>query len=668
MPPNTSDEELLADFLLKWEESDRHEPMGEAAERLASRYPHLIDELKRRMVYLNQMSWLDDPTSNSIQHGDEDKTPQKLTGGRYRLLKMLSSSWGRYLYHARDEELGRDVAIKVPRTTDRLAADGLLQEGRCVSRLRHPGIVPVYDVGRDEERVFVVYGFIKGINLSQRIAQGPIYWREALEITRQLTLAVSHAHENGVLHRDIKPSNILVDHAGVVLLADFGSASPMTQLPQHDSLGSGAVAYTAPEVLLGQESSPATDYYSIGMVLYALLQGRPLGAGVTVSELSDLILSPREWDSGLFKEVPRQVVSLCRAMIAKDPNGRLTDPGIILKLIDNAAKPRRFSTQIWIWALGTMVPIMLAGWWLIKKNHKPVITEAFPGFQHEPSPDGTIGLGSLKLPVGLAFAPDGTMLVANTAKGNICRFRRDGGLVQVFGKRGSGNQFLFYPHGVACGADGKVYVSDHGNHVVHCYSPDGELLRSVGGYGTAPSRFMEPHGLAFDSEGLLYVGDHGNKRVQVFDQQLQLKSVIHLADKGVLKIVGVLVDGSGRLLVSDTKDGCVRVFSKQGDDLGKMSAGPEFKPLWLALDPRGQVWVGDADKHVVVFDSHLKQVRLKGLDKRLSFYPQGIAFGPKGELAVVNYSEGRVVFIRDIPEAEPESGAGEKSSPAEKGR
>ena len=274
----------------------------------------------------------------------------------------------------------------------------------------------------------------------------------------------------------------------------------------------------------------------------------------------------------------------------------------------------------------------------------------------------------LKLPVGLAFAPDGTMLVANAAKGNICRFRRDGGLIQVFGKRGSGNEYLFYPHGLACGADGKVYVSDHCNHVVHCYNPDGELLRSVGGYGNAPSRFVEPHGLAFDSEGLLYVGDHGNKRVQVFDQQLRLQSVIDLTDKGVLGIVGILVDRMGRIFVSDKAGGCVRVFSKQGDDLGRLSTGPEFKPLWLALDPRGHVWVGDADKHVVAFDSHFQQVRFKGLDKRLSFYPQGIAFGPKGELAVVNYSEGRVVIIRDIPAAEAVPGAGEKSPPPEKGR
>ena len=78
MPPSAPDEDLLADFLLQWEESDRRMPVGEAAERLASMHPHLIDELKRRMVYLNQMSWLDDPASNSMQHGDALQRTQRL--------------------------------------------------------------------------------------------------------------------------------------------------------------------------------------------------------------------------------------------------------------------------------------------------------------------------------------------------------------------------------------------------------------------------------------------------------------------------------------------------------------------------------------------------------------------------------------------------------------
>lgn len=668
MQPSTTDEELLADFLLEWEESGRLDSVNQEAERIAAGHPHLIGELKFRMGQLSQMAWLDEPVLDHSLTGKEEAYPHELVAGRYILLKMLATGLGGSVYHARDSELGREVAIKVSRTTDRLAAAHLLHEGKCASRLKHPSIVPVFDVGRDKNLVFLVYEFVAGINLSRKIARGAVAWREALEITRQVVMAVSHAHESGLVHRDIKPANILVDQAGRVRLADFGSAAPIGHLAVFDSLGAGSVAYTPPEVLRGQEASPATDMYAIGMVLYSMLNGRLVGNNLALPMLRNSILSCEEWDLQLSDALPKSVISLCRGMIIKDPLRRMTDHAVILKLIGKALEPVRYRVPATFIPLGLLISAVAAGWWNFGNLTKQKSPDVPFGFQHEPSVDGTIGGGVLKLPVGLAFAPDGTMVVANAAKGNICRFRRDGGLVQVFGKRGSGNQFLFYPHGVACGADGKVYVSDHGNHVVHCYSPDGELLRSVGGYGTAPGRFMEPHGLAFDEKGFFYVGDHGNKRIQVFDQSLNLKSILNLAERAILEIVGVLVDKSGRLLVSDTAGGCVRVFSKQGDDLGKMSTGPDFKPLWLAQDPLGQVWVGDAQKHVVVFDSHLKQVRLKGLDKRLSFYPQGIAFGPKGELAVVNYSEGRVVFIRDIPEAEPESGAGEKSSPAEKGR
>jgi DNA-binding beta-propeller fold protein YncE len=253
--------------------------------------------------------------------------------------------------------------------------------------------------------------------------------------------------------------------------------------------------------------------------------------------------------------------------------------------------------------------------------------------------------------VGLAFAPDGTILAANTARGQVCRFRWDGGLVQVLGRQGSGVRFLFYPHGVAVAPDGTVLVTDHGNHVVHAYAPDGNLVAFAGGYGNSDGRFIEPHGIAVGKNGKVYVGDNGNKRIQVLDQGLKWLETIDLAEIGVRSIVGVLVLTGGRLAVSDRDAGKVWVVNDRGRLEGVLVAGPSFQPLWIAADSDENIWVGDAAKRVAVFGRDKLEKTIGDLGERLSFYPQGMAFGPKGELGVVNYPAGKIVIVKKAMES-----------------
>lgn len=646
MNPSSTDEDLLADLLLAWEESGRQEPVHEAAQRLTQHCPHLIEELERRIDLLSEMAWLDDPVLYAPPESDDQAVHQEMMAGRYRLLKRLSSGWCGSLYHAMDLELGRNVAIKAPRTKDAVTAENLLHEGRCASQLRHPGIVPVFDAGRDGGVIFLVYEYITGMNLSQRIAQGPIPWREALEITRQIIEATAHAHAAGVLHRDIKPANILLENTGKALLADFGSAVSISQLPFSDSLGTGSLAFTAPEVLRGQEASPGSDLYSIGMVLHSMLHGTLPSANLAGSALRQVVLSHSAWEFRSSLGVPRAAVYLCQGMIAKDPDRRLTDANAILNLIRKAKTPNRHP-MTYVTA-GLLIPALVGGWWCYSPQISKVSTETSFEFEHEPSADGTIGGSVLKLPVGLAFAPDGTLVVANAARGQMCRFRRDGGLLQIFGKRGSGPRFLFYPHGVAISANGTVLVTDHGNHVVHAYNQNGDLVSSAGGYGSAPGRFIQPHGIAISKDGRIYVGDSGNRRVQVLDANLQWLMSVDLAQFGVKSIVGLLVQPDGHLLVSDYDSGKVWIISSEGTLMGTLSVDPSFRPLWLAMDPAGNTWVGDASKRVIVFGGDLKQKTIPSLDTKLTFYPQGFDFGPKGELAIVNYNTHRVVMLNEI--------------------
>lgn len=647
MLPSAKDEELLAEFLLQWEELGNREPAKTAASRLAAAYPHLIPELEKRIQLLVQMAWLDHPVlPSAVEEPDDGGTNDELLAGRYRLIRRVSNGWGGILFHALDLELQREVAIKSPRTWDESAASLLLHEARCASQLRHPGIVPVYDVVRDGDRIFVVYEYVKGQTLSQMIASGPVPWREALEITRQIVEAICRAHAGGLLHRDIKPSNILIDFSRRALLADFGSAIAMTRLAVSDSLGAGSVAYTAPEIIRGEQATPEADYYSIGMVLFSMLQGSAPCGGLQGASLRRAVLSPVSWEFERTPAAPVAMVALCKSMIAKKSVERLADAESILKMIRKITTTRRFPL---IAAVPILSGLAIYPAWVAWKHATPTTSLEVPfEWEHEPSVDGSIGESVLKLPVGLAFAPDGTIVVANTARGNVCRFRRDGGLLQRMGRRGSGLRLLFYPHGVAVSDSGTVYVTDHGNHVIHAYDSSGELLYSAGGYGSAAGHFIEPHGIAIGKDGRVFVGDSGNKRVQILDARLQWTASLELAEFGIKEMVGLLAHPDGRLFVSDTQSGKIWVISSTGELLGTLSAGPSFRPLWLTLDSKGNIWVGHAAKGVVVFDRDLKEKIIPGLDKKMNFYPQGLGFGPKGELAIVNYSADKIIMLNDL--------------------
>lgn len=648
MLPSAADEELLAEFLLQWEESGNRAPAKDAAAKLAAAHPHLILELEKRIQFLVQMAWLDHPVLPSAVEGETDGsgTTDELLADRYRLIRRISNGYGGSLYHALDLELQRDVAIKSPRAWDESAASLLLHEARCASQLRHPGIIPVHDVFRHGNRVFVVYEYVKGQTLSHIVANGSVPWQEALEITRQIVEAVRRAHAGGVIHRDINPSNILIDHSKRVLLADFGSAVTMTRLAVSDSLGAGSVAYTAPEIIRGGDATPEGDYYSIGMVLFSLLQGGSPCGGMTGAALRRAVLSPVSWEFDRAPAAPAAVVALCRSLIAKKSGERLADGESILKRIRKITAARRFPLIV---AVPVLTGLAIYPAWVAWNHAVPSTSLEAPfEWEHEPSADGSIGESVLKLPVGLAFAPDGTIVVANAARGNVCRFRRDGGLIQRIGRRGSGARLLFYPHGVAISDNGTVFVTDHGNHLVHAYDSSGGLIYSTGGYGASVGHFIEPHGIAVTKDGRVFVGDSGNKRVQIFDTRLQWRGSLELAEIGVKEIVGLLAHPDGRLFVSDTHSGKIWVLSSKGTLLGTLSGKPSFRPLWLTMDSKGNIWVGNASKGVVVFDSDLKEKTIPGLDKKLTFYPQGLGFGPKGELAIVNYSADKIIVLNDL--------------------
>lgn len=199
--------------------------------------------------------------------------------GRYELEELVGSGGMSSVFCARDRQLERKVAIKI---LDQRYADEdeyverFRREARAVARLTHPNIVTVIDRGVDEGRQFIVFEFVDGENLKELVQRtGRLPLRRALELTLAVADGLSFAHENGLVHRDVKPQNVLLSGEGEVKVTDFGIARSLEV--DHGVTQTGTVLgtsnYLSPEQASGKPVSPATDVYSLGVVLWELLTG-----------------------------------------------------------------------------------------------------------------------------------------------------------------------------------------------------------------------------------------------------------------------------------------------------------------------------------------------------------------------------------------------------------
>ncbi|MCL2575023.1 MAG: Stk1 family PASTA domain-containing Ser/Thr kinase [Defluviitaleaceae bacterium] len=202
-----------------------------------------------------------------------------IISGRYEILEQIGSGGMSYVYRALDTKLQRDVTFKVLREEYVTDANFLARfdtEARAVASLNHPNIVNVYDVGREDDIKYIVMEYVHGKTLKELINERAPFSNEImLGVAEQITLALVHAHENGIVHKDIKPQNILVMSNGTVKVTDFGIADDKNSRRAIVEEGStmGSVHYISPEAASSAEVDPRSDLYSLGITMFEMMTG-----------------------------------------------------------------------------------------------------------------------------------------------------------------------------------------------------------------------------------------------------------------------------------------------------------------------------------------------------------------------------------------------------------
>ncbi len=274
---------------------------------------------------------------------DKDKYIGRLLDNRYEILEVLGTGGMAVVYKARCHRLNRLVAVKILK--DEFSQDEDFRrrfhaESQSVAMLSHPNIVSVYDVSTSDDADYIVMELIDGITLKQYMEKkGVLNWKETLHFAIQIAKALDHAHSRGIIHRDIKPHNVMVLKNGSVKVTDFGIARVMSKSNTLTKEALGSVHYISPEQAKGGRVDNRSDIYSLGIVMYEMMTGRPPYDGESpVAVAIQHINGKPQMPSTLNPNIPGGLEQIIIKSISQEPAKRYPTATAMLLDMDEFRK------------------------------------------------------------------------------------------------------------------------------------------------------------------------------------------------------------------------------------------------------------------------------------------------------------------------------------------
>jgi serine/threonine protein kinase len=458
--------------------------------------------------------------------------------GPYEILSPLGAGGMGEVYRARDTRLDRTVAIKVlsPRLSlSPEARQRFDREARTISKLSHPNVCALYDVGREGETEYLVMELLEGETLAQALARGPLPLEQTLLFGIEIAGALDAAHRSEVVHRDLKPGNVMLTKTGVKLL-DFGLAKVLAPGGSGAGLSAmateagaltaegtllGTLSYMAPEQLEGKEADARTDIFAFGAVLYEMVTGRKAFSGKSQASLISAIMTGEpEPLPTLLPTSPSSLDRVLRTCLAKNPEDRWQNAGDLKRELrwiaegsgEEAPASKRRARVLWGWATAALLLVALLasllGPW--RSRRQPSAT----GLRFTiPPPAGSSFQGML------ALSPDGSRLafVATSSDGRDLLWLRPLDSLEARSLEGTdGAAFPFWsPDGsqVAFFAQGKL-----------------KKVKASGGSPQTVCDVSNPRGGSWGSAGtIIFSANAGGEIRSVAENGGQAASLSHLA-------------------------------------------------------------------------------------------------------------------------------------------